>query len=977
MDLIPMAFNMFNQGMAAQVSQLLLKVDSGTRQQLLVARDPNGNSLLHFAAFHNSLQTLKVLIEYGAEVDARAHNLQTPLMWACVGGRIEAVLALLASGADLNAKDNLGAYALLLALQGGHRLLFLLLMDLGASPVEVDSRGASCAHWAAYKGNVALLRLLHKRRLPMNEFDFEGLTPLHRAALAGRLDAATFLIETCRVPATTRTRPPFAINPPPAAALLQAGLPVGPGTWYTAFELALVAAMAAAPAAGQDGPGGTPASMGISTQAFLPPRDCSPPATAKAALEKVGMYLSMAPSKVPDWYHHLLQVLPTAPPRALLRLRVLQLRADTGAAGALAAAAMPRAELPQWWRLDLLVAALLAVAAQFFSVQLPTEKKVAQHGIIWLVSAMFLFSCLQVYTQDAGDLPVGAGWLTALHAACALGIVASELAMLYTNPGVVDPYGVRSASQGQAPVGDLDWEALPSGPEQVLRCGQSGSLHMAAIGTDGSLLDPVDSTVKPGRAALQDSAVMVDPSRIQAHKDGLVSLANPQRGGSVAPPPHATSFMMLQFIPVNGHARTVAAAQLLNVLLAIGNALARASVRLLDDEADLTGQEWDPDAFTPHLPQARVQVAGAGSSAPRVLRALLRGEVAAQPPADRTASSSPPFLSMPPVTLYTTWSATAQVLLQRPLSHIERLVLDCTFMGGGSSRPREDFMCLTSECPLVPRSKHDTFTDARYEKFDHFCPWTYQVIAKDTHPFFIAYCFAMCVGCSCCIIMHVINMWSAPLDSPASFLGWTWAITVGRGIVPWLSFACAAFGAVLTGNLLVFHVPYAMAQNITTNEVMGLQRYHHFLSLAGPSGTPIPPSSVPGIPPGTPAQVQAFIGHLAQRMPALAVSYFNPFSWDSTVHNVMQFLGLRGPRRLTAGRLAGIAGKNEVLLVVRDAQLRARGLQRQGCQSSCCDHSHGTVAATDQGEDFAGRADAQPGPVQGAPPATLAVGAAT
>ena len=77
-------------------------------------------------------------------------------MWAALKGHVEMCQLLLENGAELEAKDSLGATALILTVQHGQHLTFLSLLDRGANPEVGDIRGATCVHWAAYKGALSL-----------------------------------------------------------------------------------------------------------------------------------------------------------------------------------------------------------------------------------------------------------------------------------------------------------------------------------------------------------------------------------------------------------------------------------------------------------------------------------------------------------------------------------------------------------------------------------------------------------------------------------------------------------------------------------------------------------------------------------------------------------------------------------------------------------------------------------------------------
>ncbi|KAG2824994.1 hypothetical protein PC116_g13467 [Phytophthora cactorum] len=63
---------------------------------------------LHWAAMRGHARIIRLLVRYGANVDARDVFGRTPLAWACVLNRTRAVEALLESGTDVNVRDAQG-----------------------------------------------------------------------------------------------------------------------------------------------------------------------------------------------------------------------------------------------------------------------------------------------------------------------------------------------------------------------------------------------------------------------------------------------------------------------------------------------------------------------------------------------------------------------------------------------------------------------------------------------------------------------------------------------------------------------------------------------------------------------------------------------------------------------------------------------------------------------------------------------------
>jgi ankyrin repeat protein len=76
-------------------------------------------SLLHIAVQYKSLECLKILLENGADVDARDYNGATPLGQAVIQDSLECLEILLKYKPDVNAQDDIGRSPLYMAIEEG------------------------------------------------------------------------------------------------------------------------------------------------------------------------------------------------------------------------------------------------------------------------------------------------------------------------------------------------------------------------------------------------------------------------------------------------------------------------------------------------------------------------------------------------------------------------------------------------------------------------------------------------------------------------------------------------------------------------------------------------------------------------------------------------------------------------------------------------------------------------------------------
>lgn len=230
------------------------------KHSLLDARDADGHAALHWAALDGQTRVISMLIDAGACVDVRSvgadQHGQTPLMWACVGGRLDAAALLVRRGADPAAADERGYTPMVHAVQYGFLHIVHWLAQLrprrsraagmpavmwtaeaeeseqrdagvgawsqhaprlsSSSPSSssdeeevvleeeeeeeelirvIDHERHTLLHWASYREHLSVVQyLLVCHALETNAQDAAGMTPLHRALQRNNLRISRTLL---------------------------------------------------------------------------------------------------------------------------------------------------------------------------------------------------------------------------------------------------------------------------------------------------------------------------------------------------------------------------------------------------------------------------------------------------------------------------------------------------------------------------------------------------------------------------------------------------------------------------------------------------------------------------------------------------------------------------------------------------------------------------------------------------------------
>ncbi len=138
-----------------------------------------GWTALHYATKSHKPAIVKLLLDQGARIDARARDSKTPLHLAAIYSDLPVTELLLKRGADPNLADKQGRTAIMYAKRG---VIVELLIRHKAKTTVVDRRGMSMLHHYVsdnYWSKGKRIDLAVKHGVPINLQDNEGHTPLY------------------------------------------------------------------------------------------------------------------------------------------------------------------------------------------------------------------------------------------------------------------------------------------------------------------------------------------------------------------------------------------------------------------------------------------------------------------------------------------------------------------------------------------------------------------------------------------------------------------------------------------------------------------------------------------------------------------------------------------------------------------------------------------------------------------------------
>jgi uncharacterized protein len=170
---------------------MLLAKDSGA----VDVKAADVTTALIYAVASGHVPILKLLQQYGADVNTEANDNMTALMVASMHRRVDAAAFLIKAGINVNAVDSERRSALTAAVEQNCAAIVQLLLDHGADINDFDESGKNNLFRATCAGHVPIMRLLVQRGLSATAADSSGNTLLMSAAAKGHTAAAAWLLQ--------------------------------------------------------------------------------------------------------------------------------------------------------------------------------------------------------------------------------------------------------------------------------------------------------------------------------------------------------------------------------------------------------------------------------------------------------------------------------------------------------------------------------------------------------------------------------------------------------------------------------------------------------------------------------------------------------------------------------------------------------------------------------------------------------------
>ena len=125
-------------------------------------RNRYGETAIMLASYHGLTELVRLFYIKDAEIN---HSGWNPLTYAAYGGHLDTLRLLLSGGANINSITDNGSTALMMAVRGNHVDAVSLLLDQGADPAIKNEHGDNALVWAEKYNHSDMVKFLKNHKV--------------------------------------------------------------------------------------------------------------------------------------------------------------------------------------------------------------------------------------------------------------------------------------------------------------------------------------------------------------------------------------------------------------------------------------------------------------------------------------------------------------------------------------------------------------------------------------------------------------------------------------------------------------------------------------------------------------------------------------------------------------------------------------------------------------------------------------------